>query len=84
MDHPDSFGARLRAARIAAGHTQEELARLIDVTTRAVGKLESGESKGPSARTLQRLSAVLGVSIDALLSFSAENEGEQPPTCAGS
>lgn len=69
MVHPDddSFRARLRALRQAKGHTQEQLAHLAGLTARAIGKLESGESKGPHAQSLRRLAIVLGVSVDYLL-----------------
>lgn len=52
------LGSRLRAARNAAGFTQERFSRLTRVDQNHVSKLERGE-RLPSWRTLRRLRRAL-------------------------
>jgi transcriptional regulator with XRE-family HTH domain len=52
------IGAEIRAARIAAGLDQRELARRADVSLGAVKNLETG--KGSSLRTVVRVVRALG------------------------
>jgi putative transcriptional regulator len=70
-----TFGPRLRQLREAAGLTQAELARQIDVSRQFINLLESGESD-PSWVTVRKLAAVLGVSVAAF-------EGSPPPRPVG-
>jgi transcriptional regulator with XRE-family HTH domain len=55
----------LRAARIAAGMTQAQLAEAIGVTNESLSRAERGTIL-PTVRTLARAATVLGTSIDAL------------------
>ena len=67
---PDTFGARLKALREAAGFTQEELATIAGLSVHAVGSLERGQRRRPHVETVRALSAALdltGASRDALV-----------------
>jgi transcriptional regulator with XRE-family HTH domain len=64
------FCQKLKRLRREKNWSQEILAGEIGVKRLAVVKYERGQTK-PSAKTLQKLSAVFGVSIDYLL-------GEEP------
>jgi transcriptional regulator with XRE-family HTH domain len=61
----NELGARIRAARVAAGLTQTELGGP-DVTVSYVSRIESG-SRRPDARVLEAFASRLGVSVDELL-----------------
>jgi predicted ATPase/DNA-binding XRE family transcriptional regulator len=66
---PETFGARLKALREAAGFTQEELATIAGLSVQAVGALERGERRRPQVETVRSLSAALdlsGATRDAL------------------
>jgi predicted ATPase/DNA-binding XRE family transcriptional regulator len=54
-----SFGARLKALRQAAGFTQEELATIAGLSVHAVSALERGERRRPHVDTVRALSAAL-------------------------
>lgn len=55
----DDFGARVRAARVAAGLTQLELARAMGYSTRStISRIESGDNQVPMDR-LDALAAAL-------------------------
>lgn len=60
------LGARIAALRRAAGWSQTELAQRLRISPSAVGMYEQGRRE-PSADMLVRLSRVLGVSVDYLL-----------------
>jgi len=67
---PGSFGAQLKALRIAAGFTQEELATIAGLSVHAVSALERGERRRPQVETVRALSAALDltrVTRDVLL-----------------
>ena len=68
------LGARIRAARQAAGLSQEKLAEQLGLTRQAVTKWETGQS-APSTENLLRLAEVLGVPVSTLLDEAAP----QPP-----
>ena len=55
----ESFGARLKALREAAGFTQEELATIAGLSVHAVSALERGERRRPQVETVRALSAAL-------------------------
>lgn len=55
-------GKRIKNARIEKGLTQEELAKLMDVTRSAVGFWEHDKNL-PPAKYFSRLASVLGVSV---------------------
>ncbi len=60
-DHP------VRLARVAAGFSQSELARLAGVQRSALTALEDGRTKRPSDRLLGAFERLLGVDRDVLL-----------------
>ena len=49
-------------ARVAAGLTQEQLARRMDTTQSVIAGLESGRTR-PSTQTLERLAAATGTRL---------------------
>lgn len=61
MDKYRSAGERIRAYRQRAGYAQKVFARLIGVSAPSLSEIESGASKNPSALTLLKAAAVLGV-----------------------
>jgi transcriptional regulator with XRE-family HTH domain len=72
-------GARIRTARVAAGLTQDALAREVGVSRSAVAQWETDRS-GQVGGNLARIAQVLGVPVEYLLT------GQQPdgggPTAA--
>lgn len=62
-----NFGNKLCLLREEKGLTQKELAKILDVSDKAVSKWENGQSI-PRMETLEKIADVLGVSIEALLS----------------
>jgi len=63
-----AFGKRLRRVRKNAGFTQEELADKCNLSVTFIGLLEVGSRK-PSLKTLQKISAVLGVKTKDLIPY---------------
>lgn len=66
MSTSDSFGARLAAARIAAGKTQGEVGEVAGVSGAAVSAWEVNRTQ-PSATQLACVCDLLKVSADYLL-----------------
>lgn len=60
------FGNTIYELRRKAGLSQSELARALGVTDKAVSKWENGRAK-PATKTLRKLSALFGVSVEQLL-----------------
>jgi SOS-response transcriptional repressor LexA len=69
------IGIRIKRARGEKALTQEALADLLGVTKSAVSQWESGNT-APSVDNLRQISAILGVSLDALI---AGGPGERQP-----
>lgn len=61
-----SFGNFLHELRVRMGLTQYQLGTLVGVSDKAVSKWENGSSK-PQSSILYKLSEVLGISVDELL-----------------
>ncbi len=61
-----SFGNFLHELRTRRGLTQYQLGALVGVSSQAVSKWENGSSK-PQSNILYKLSEVLGISVDELL-----------------
>ncbi|MDB5183220.1 MAG: hypothetical protein JWO47_1004 [Candidatus Saccharibacteria bacterium] len=61
------MGRHLQAARVAAGLTQQELCQKADISYSTLAKIERGAIKSPSVFTVQRLSEVLGLSLDGMM-----------------
>ena len=72
----ETLGERIRAARQAAGLSQEKLAERLGLTRQAVTKWETGQS-APSTENLLHLAEVLGVPVTALLDVSAPEQQMQ-------
>lgn len=62
-----TFGERLKALRLAAGFTLEQLGELVGMAHQNVARLESG-GRNPSWETVQKLADALGVSTEELRS----------------
>jgi predicted ATPase/transcriptional regulator with XRE-family HTH domain len=80
----ETFGARLRSHREAAGLTQEELAQQAGLSANAVGQLERGERKHPYPHTVRSLASALGLSEEgcSALLASAPRRGAATSTPA--
>lgn len=69
MEQPSTVGDRLREARQwVKGLTARELSTIADLGETHVGMIERGNVKTPSGVVLAKLSSVLGVSMDWLVS----------------
>lgn len=66
-----SFGRKLKELRLAAGLSQKDLARVLDVSRNAVSQWESDET-APAANRLQTLARALGVRVHQLLEPSTD------------
>lgn len=75
---PD-FGKRLVKLRKAAGYTQVELAKEIEVSQRMVSYYES-QSEYPPSALLPKLAKVLGVTSDELLGIKEPKKLKKPDT----
>lgn len=62
----DFFGEAVRAARIALGLTQGDVAERLGISTQFYGRIERGHAV-PSMETLVRMMQVLGISANALV-----------------
>jgi transcriptional regulator with XRE-family HTH domain len=65
--HATELASRIRAARLAQGLTQEQLARAVGVTRSAVAQWETGRA-GQVGNNLVRIARALGTSAAYLLS----------------
>lgn len=72
-----TFGEKLQKLRTRAGLSQDQLAKLLDVSRQAVSKWERNEAM-PEAEKLVRISRQFGVSTDYLLL----EELEEPETAS--
>lgn len=75
MDLKQKFGLQIRAIRKAKGLTQEQVAELIDRSTRAISDLERGRSL-PKPETLVTLSERLNVPLRAFFDFEIKDEND--------
>lgn len=71
----DTLVKRLQWARDAAGLSQRALSGLAGLASSHVQLIESGRAEGINISTAQRLTGVLGVSLDWLMGGTGE-----PPT----
>lgn len=71
-----NIGAKIKANRLAASMTQEQLANRLGVSAQAVSKWESG-SNMPDIQMLPELSVIFGVSIDSLFDMTDESKLER-------
>ena len=63
---------KIRELRNKKGLSQEKLARLADVSYNTIVKIESGESKNPTFRTMTGIAKSLGISLDQLADLKDE------------
>ena len=63
---PGPIGARIRAARMELGQTQDQLAVAVGVSRSAVAQWETGRA-GQVTGNLTRIAAVLGVPVEFLM-----------------
>jgi transcriptional regulator with XRE-family HTH domain len=66
VDPIETVGARIRAARLAQGMTQADLAEAVGVSRSAVAQWET-ERSGQVRGNLTRIASVLGVSVEHLI-----------------
>ena len=67
----NTLGNRIAQLRKEMGFTQEDLARMLDVSPQAVSKWEN-DLTCPDISLLPKLAQILGVSVDTLLSGKTE------------
>lgn len=72
----ETLGARISAARKRKGYTQEEFSDMLGVTPQAVSKWENDLSC-PDILALPKISELLGISIDELLTGKTENKTQE-------
>ena len=72
-----AVGSRIRIQREYLGYTREQLAELLDVSTKFCSDIELGV-KGMSVPTLCRISRILRLSTDYILFGTLEHNGEGP------
>lgn len=71
-----TIGTRIKALRLAASMTQEQLASRLGVSAQAVSKWESGVNM-PDILMLPEISVIFGISIDELFSMTDEKRFER-------
>src|SRR5215211_7281887 len=62
-----SIGARIKAARTAAGMTQMDVARRTDLSLQAVGDIERGIVRDPHISSLRQIAYALDVPVETLV-----------------
>jgi transcriptional regulator with XRE-family HTH domain len=65
-----SIGARIKAARTAAGMTQMDVARRTDLSLQAVGDIERGIVRDPHISSLRQIARALGIPVTQMLEDS--------------
>jgi len=70
-------GQRIRGAREIAGFNQGEFAKLVGCSQSTLSEIETGESKLPSAKVLQRMTEILGKSARWIV-YGDDGEVETP------
>jgi transcriptional regulator with XRE-family HTH domain len=70
-----SLAARVRALRLAAGMTQQQLAVAAGLALGGLAQIEQGTTRDPRVSTLRALAKALGVTLDELA-------GEDDPDAA--
>lgn len=78
-EQPQTLAKRLRTARLEAGLSIRQAAKLADMNHSYLTKLETGQYDNPSAVHLQRLADVLELDPSDLLSFIGVDPGSTLP-----
>ncbi len=60
-------GRKIKALRLSKGLTQDELARLADVTRVTISKLENGRNPNPDSDTIEALAKAMRLKPAAFL-----------------
>jgi transcriptional regulator with XRE-family HTH domain len=76
------FGSRIRAARRAAGLSQEELARRADMSLKGMGDIERGVIPDPHYSSLSKIANGLGIAIGELLEEPSSPKAPAPTSSA--
>ena len=76
MKERELLGKRIKSLRKSKGHTQEELAEIIDISANYLAGIERGEAN-PTLSLLQRLSTGLEIPLSELFHYRPE-EGYPP------
>ena len=79
---PQTLGATLRTARLAAGLSLRQLAKAAGINHSYLVKLETDQNDNPSAAHLQRLADVLEIDASDLLSFIGVEPSSTLPSLA--
>ncbi|WP_456378869.1 helix-turn-helix domain-containing protein [Thiolapillus sp.] len=72
MSNTHNIGGKIRAARRAAGVSQEELAQILGITQSAISRMEKNDYEA-SATQLIKIANVLGVSVTSLMPGISED-----------
>jgi transcriptional regulator with XRE-family HTH domain len=72
-----TIGQRVRAARIAAGLSQEQLAERCGVAQAAISRIERGETREPGVLVMAGIARALELSIDELVAHSVRRRPVQ-------
>jgi FMN phosphatase YigB (HAD superfamily)/DNA-binding XRE family transcriptional regulator len=72
-----SLGRHLQTARRRAGLTQQELCHKANISYSTLAKIERGAIRAPSVFTIQRISEVLGTSLDEIMGGN-NSRGDRP------
>lgn len=70
----NDLGSRLHRLRKKRGYTLEELEERAGVSKSYIHDIENGKRKSPSISILRRLADALGVPLEVLLNFQAEEK----------
>lgn len=73
----ETVGQRIRAAREAAKYNQATFAKLIGCGQSTLSEIETGETKIPSGKVLQRMAEVLG-KTERWIIYGDDGELETP------
>lgn len=61
----NKFGVKIKNARLEKGLTQQDLAKIVEVTPESISYYEAGK-KTPAHDKLKTICRVLGISMDSL------------------
>ena len=71
-----TFGERIKELREKQGMSQRELARQLDITSAYMSKIERDDLQPPSEAVIKRMSVLLHVNQDELLSYADKVDSE--------
>lgn len=74
MSEPSTFGSRLKAARLEAGLSQDELARRAGSSKGYISELETTQTGRPSADLALKLAEAVGVTVEHLVRGDAKQQ----------